>query len=181
MDEIDQVAEARLTKRGFVVSDAQARDDLESRGYGDAGKRTLLLKDYEALYLLYTERLDIPGDNKKISFNYVVEYALKRDALAWTKFLIYRDLRSRGYVPKEGFGFGADFRVYERGDYGAKAAKFVIFGVNEGTEIPVSNLSKSVRQISRMGKVPIVAVVDRRGEVIYYRLSRANFPKIERT
>ena len=28
-------------------------------------------------------------------------------------FLVYRDLRSKGYVAKEGFGFGNDFRVYE--------------------------------------------------------------------
>ena len=33
-------------------------------------------------------------------------------------------------------------------------------------------MTDSVKQISRMGKVPIIAVVERRGEVIYYHLSK---------
>ena len=35
---------------------------------------------------------------------------------------LFRDLKTRGYVVKDGFGFGSDFRVYERGDYGEKGA-----------------------------------------------------------
>ena len=98
-----------------------------------------------------------------------------RDQTAWTKFLIYRDLRTRGYIPKEGFGFGTDFRVYEKGEYGSKPAKYVIFAMNEGTEINVQSLTSSVKQILRMGKLPIIAVVERRGEVIYYHLSKSRF------
>lgn len=47
--------------------------------------------------------------------------------------------------------------------------------MNEGTEINVSSLMESVQQISRMGKTPIIAVVERRGEVIYYHLSKSRF------
>ena len=35
---------------------------------------------------------------------------------------------------KEGFGFGTDLRVYERGDFPDKAAKFVVFALDEGTK-----------------------------------------------
>ena len=31
--------------------------------------------------------------------------------------MIFRDLKTRGYVVKDGFGFGSDFRVYERGNH----------------------------------------------------------------
>jgi tRNA-intron endonuclease len=34
-----------------------------------------------------------------------------------------------------------------------------------------------VRQIVKMGKEAIVAVIERRGEVIYYKVGRANFRK----
>ena len=47
--------------------------------------------------------------------------------------------------------------------------------MNEGTEINVQSLISSVKQISRMGKSPIVAVVERRGEVIYYHLTKSRF------
>ena len=49
--------------------------------------------------------------------------------------MIYRDLRSKGYVVKEGFGFGNDFRIYERGEYGKKPSKYVSVGINEGLNI----------------------------------------------
>jgi tRNA-intron endonuclease len=92
-----------------------------------------------------------------------------------TKFLVYRDLRSRGYVAKEGFGFGNDFRVYERGEYEKKPAKYVIFGINEGTNITARSFSQAIEQIEKMGKEAVVAVIERRGEVIYYKASKMRF------
>ena len=98
-----------------------------------------------------------------------------QDPEALTKFLIYRDLRTRGYVVKDGFGFGSDFRVYERGQFGEKGAKFLIFGLNEGQQEKMGNLQKKIEQITQMGKEPIIAVIERRGEVIYYKINKMNF------
>ena len=89
--------------------------------------------------------------------------------------MIYRDLRSRGYVVREGFGFGTDLRVYERGDYPKKPAKYVVFALDEGIEKGMSELQKSVKEMAKMGKEAIIAVIERRGEVIYYKVSRARF------
>ncbi len=190
-EETTEVAEAVQTSKGFVVKDSPAVDEFRQKGYGEETKKDgLILADYEALYLMYTSRLRVRTKNrskkkgeggnqpKEIRFENMVEDALHRDKSAWTKFLIYRDLRSRGYAPKEGFGFGADFRVYDRGEFGTKPAKFVVFGLNEGTEISIASLSDAVKQIARMGKVPIAAVVERRGEVIYYRVSKARFHEV---
>jgi len=70
----------------------------------------------------------------------------KTDSEVLTKFLIYRDLRNRGYVVKDGFGFGSDFRVYERGHFGEKGAKFLIFGLNEGQQ---EKMGKPTKKNSR--------------------------------
>ena len=99
----------------------------------------------------------------------------KQDDQILTKFLIYRDLRNRGYVVKDGFGFGSDFRVYERGQFGEKGAKFLIFGLNEGQQEKMGNLQKKIEQITQMGKEPVIAVIERRGEVIYYKINRIDF------
>ena len=128
--------------------------------------------------MIYSSKLNVIKDKKKLSFNDVLHTALLRDENAWTKFLIYRDIRTRGYVAKEGFGFGADFRVYDKGNFGSKAAKYIVFAMNEGNEINIKSLTDSVKQISRMGKVPIIAVVERRGEVIYYHLSKSHFREL---
>ena len=64
------------------------------------------------------------------------------------------------------FGFGSDFRVYERGQFGEKGAKFLIFGLNEGQQEKMGNLQKKIEEITQMGKEPIIAVIERRGEVV---------------
>jgi tRNA-intron endonuclease len=133
-----------------------------------------LLETYEALYLLYLNKLVITNGSID-NFGSLLKHVLKYDEEIVTRFLVYRDLRSRGYVVKEGFGFGADFRVYERGEYEKKRAKYVVFCINEGINVKVGELSKNVREIETMGKNAIAAVVERRGEVIYYKLTNMNF------
>jgi tRNA-intron endonuclease len=170
--------DALLKGEKVVVEDSGRFGELEQVGYGEREGKKLVLKDYEALYLLFTGRLALNDDRgRKVTFNQLAEASQARAGDAWTKFVIYRDLRSRGYIVKDGFGFGTDLRVYERGDFPEKAAKFVVFALDEGTEREVEELSDSVRQIVKMGKEAIVAVIERRGEVIYYKVGRANFRK----
>ncbi len=171
--EILQTYSGRLSKKGVVLLGLDPGGELDKKGYGERREEELVLADFEALFLLYSGRLKLVRGRKEVSLNDFVEYALKRDKAAWTRFLIYRDLRTRGYVAKDGFGFGVDFRTYDRGEYGSKPARYVVFGVNEGTEMPTDELKETVAQITRMGKMPIIAVVERRGEVIYYRVSKA--------
>ena len=44
-----------------------------------------------------------------------------------------------------------------------------MFCINEGINVKVGEVSKNVREIETMGKNAIAAVVERRGEVIYYK------------
>lgn len=178
-EETAEYAIDALLKGGrIVVERSEAFGELEQGGYGERDGKRLVLKDCEALYLLHTSKLNLKDEGgKNVTFDGLAESSQRRSRDSWTKFIIYRDLRSRGYVVKEGFGFGTDLRVYERGDFPDKAAKFVVFALDEGTKRKVEDLSESVRQIIKMGKEAIVAVIERRGEVIYYRVGRANFRK----
>jgi tRNA-intron endonuclease len=172
------VISGRLGDKGVYVISAEAKVQLEERGYGDIVGKRFYLKDYEALFLMYAGKIKIRKSRSLIRLDDLVEFALNRDSDAWTKFLIYRDLRSRGYVAKEGFGFGVDFRAYGRGEFGEKPAKYVVFGLDQGREMPVNKMVAFVDQIGRMRKEPIVAVIESRGEVIYYRLSRPRLEKV---
>jgi tRNA-intron endonuclease, archaea type len=174
-EETPPVVEARLANGGQVLVDMQRfQDELRTRGFGEKEDAKYVLKPYEALYLLQTKRLLLVGQDG-ITFDSLFDIVAKHDKSIMSKFLIYRDLRSRGYVAKEGFGFGNDFRVYERGDYEKKPAKYVVFGINEGTNITSRSFYESVEQIEKMGKEAVVAVIERRGEVIYYKASKMAF------
>jgi len=173
---------SRKVEHVVLASDEDARL-LESKGFGIKENEKYYLKDYEVLYLIYNNKLALKRLTRKdkkassgklvdISFTDYVSFSLKRDENAWTRFLIFRDLRSRGYVVREGFGFPIDFRVYDRGDYGNKAAKYIVFGLNEGRTMTLSELKRHVDDMSTMGKEAVIAVVERRGEVIYYKVAK---------
>ncbi len=175
---IEEPIAAKMADSKITVDDKNRFSELELAGYGERDGKKLYLKDHETLYLIHAEKLKLRDEKgKEVSFAELAEKAQSRASDSWTKFMIYRDLRSRGYVVKDGFGFGTDLRVYERGDFPEKAAKYVVFALDEGAETSVDKLRDSVKQIVKMGKEAIVAVIERRGEVIYYRVSRANFNK----
>lgn len=174
MDETP-IVNGELISGQTCISDKNMIHELDLKGFGEKENEKLFLKSFESLYLLYTKRLILKKSKKEIDFDSFMSICQKSDSEILTKFLIYRDLRNRGYVVKDGFGFGSDFRVYERGHYGEKGAKFLIFGLNEGQQEKMGNLQKKVEEITQMGKEPIIAVIERRGEVIYYKINRMNF------
>ena len=173
--EFQNIIQGVLTKKCLIkIDDFRSQDQLRNKGYGDKENNNYFLETYEALYLLHLNKLVITNGDV-VDFSDLLKHALRYDKEIVTKFLVYRDLRSRGYVVKEGFGFGTDFRVYDRGGYEKKRAKYVVFCVNEGINVKVGELSKHVREIETMGKNAIAAVVERRGEVIYYKLTNMKF------
>ena len=169
------LVEGELISDHAQISNKEMIHELDLKGYGEFEDGKLSLKSFESLYLLYAKKLILKKGKKRIDFDSLMSTCHKQDPDTLTKFLIYRDLRNRGYVVKDGFGFGSDFRVYERGHFGEKGAKFLIFGLNEGQQEKMGNLQKKIEEITQMGKEPIIAVIERRGEVIYYKINRMNF------
>jgi len=135
MLDVDEKIVGTLVKDHVVISDKKIQEILEQKGYGEISKRIFLLKPFESLYLLFSNQLELKKESKKINFDKLLQICIKYDIDALTKFLIYRDLKSRGYIVKDGFGFGLDFRVYDKGHFGEKGAKFLVFGFSEGVNI----------------------------------------------
>ena len=166
---------AKFIDEKTIVINPKMQNILNERGFGDSEKDTLILNSFETLYLLYNNKLELKKINKNIVFDELIQKYIQKNDDILTRFLLYRDLRTKGYVVKDGFGFGSDFRVYEKGTYGNKDAKFLIFAFNEGTQQKIGKLYKNIHEITKMGKEPIIAVIERRGEIIYYKINKMNF------
>ena len=175
--------QAVFLKNQTVILEPDMLQKLEQKGYGEIEKDKLILKSFESLFLLYTGKLTLFKGKKKIDFDSLLQIHKQHDENILTKFLVYRDLRTKGYTVKDGFGFGSDFRVYGKGDFAEKGAKFLVFSLSEGKREKIGKLQKMIEEITNMGKEPIIAVIERRGEIIYYKISRMNFnqnaPKME--
>ena len=168
---IEAIMSARGTK--ILVTETKFQDQLRSKGFGESEDSEYILSYCEALYLAFTKRLVIKDSyDVNIGFEQLIKKMLKHDPSVLTRFLVYRDLRSRGYVVKDGFGFGIDFRVYERGEYQKKPSKYLVYALNEGINMKIEELYDLIDQTSKMGKNSVLAVIERRGEVIYYKASK---------
>lgn len=162
-----------LAGKGVKVSKKQNVDELSSRGYGVAEKGELLLSFYEALYLVDKGLLQVEEKiGRTTDFQKLLRCYEEVDENAWAKYLAYRDLRSRGYVVREGFGLGVDFRVYDRGEYSKDTAKYLILSIQEGKPISLEDLAKALQQSQSLKKELILTVMNRRGEVVYYSVSQ---------
>ncbi|MCJ7423881.1 tRNA-intron lyase [Candidatus Bathyarchaeota archaeon] len=162
-----------LAEKGVEICRKQNIDELSSRGYGVVEDDRLLLSFYEALYLMDKSMLEVE-DKKghKMDFQAILQRYKSLDENAWAEYLAYRDLRSRGYVVREGFGSGVDFRVYERGEYSKDTAKYLILSIQEGKPISLGELTNVMQQCQSLKKDLVLAVMNRRGEVVYYSVSR---------
>lgn len=162
-----------LADKGVKIPEKQKVDELSSRGYGIAEDDELMLTFYEALYLMDRKQLEVEDEKGgKIDFQELLKYYENLEEDAWSKYLVFRDLRSRGYVVREGFGLGVDFRVYQRGEYGKDTAKYLILTIQEGKPITLERLAHVMKQCQSLKKELVLAVMNRRGEIVYYSVSQ---------
>ena len=166
-----------LTDKGVTVTDQSSIDALSSRGYGTLENEVFTLTFYEALYLLDKGMLEIKDEKGgAVDFQTLLHQYEAQNGNAWVNYLVYRDLRSRGYVVREGFGVGIDFRIYERGSYGKDTAPYLVLGTQEGKPLPINDLAGALQKCQSQKKELILAVMNRRGEIVYYSVGELHFP-----
>ena len=136
----------------------------------------LNLAFYEALYLLNKEMLEVKDEKgNAMDFQSLLRCYENSDENAWVNFLVYRDLRTRGYVARNGFGIGISFRVYDRGAYGNDTAKYLVMSTQEGMPVPMNSLTNAMLHCRSQKKDLVLAVMNRRGEIVYYTVSKLTF------
>ncbi len=169
-------AKGILTEKGIEISEKSSIDSLSSRGYGTTEKKEFRLYFYEALYLQNKELLEVTNEHKKpVDFRSLLQAYQSKNENAWVNYLVYRDLRTRGYVVREGFGTGTDFRIYERGAYGKDTAQYLVLCIQEGKPLPIKDLTSALQQCQSQKKELTIAVMNRRGETVYYSVSPLTF------
>lgn len=174
----------RLKKRDMIVgklsgvravleSSDLARDLFSQSRFGTViagGKVQLSL--LEACYLQEKEKITIKDSRGRALHHEQILAAGKRAEKAFpTKYAVFRDLRSRGYIVKTALKFGADFRVYDRGvKPGDDHAKWIVYPVHEGSHLTWYDFSAKNRVAHSTKKRLLIGVVDDEGDVTYYEI-----------
>jgi len=169
---------------GRVVVPAQNEaNSLYQDGYGSllADGHLLTLEPFEALYLVEIGRIAVIDEEsrEKLVFQELLWRLSTRGPSLWTRYAVYRDLRTRGFVARDGHALGVDFLVYERGSYGKKTPRYTVYNVWEGAKEPLRHLGDVLNAAKEHDKILRLAVIDRRGEIVYYTMSEMSFEKLE--
>ncbi|MCS7131842.1 MAG: tRNA-intron lyase [Hadesarchaea archaeon] len=169
--------EAYWYKDKIMVWDEAQANQLYQRGaFGkplSGGK--LQLAPVEALYLLDCGKIRVIDRETKqpLKFDELAGKLAKQDPDLMLKYLLYSDLRSRGYIVKTGLKFGAHFRVYERGERpGETHSKYLVHALPEGAKLTPAELARAVRLAHSVRKDMLFAIVDDEGDITYYSLKR---------
>lgn len=158
-----------------VLNVEDAQKVYEKGFYGEIQEDgTLKLFPVEALLLVERNRLEVLTENSEsLNFQALTKIFMKANPELWLKYLVYRDLRSRGYVVRPGYGGNIDFRLYPRGaKLGTDTSKSLIYIVREGAPIGLEELDRVTKLAVSTRKKLEMAVVNRVGEVTYYQVSQ---------
>lgn len=121
----------------------------------------------EATYLFDYDRITIFQDDKELKVEFFKEKLIKSGD--YNNFIVYRDLRNRGYIVKTGFKYGAEFRLYGRGKSpGDGHSEYLVKVLEENDTISILNFSSYIRVAHGVKKSLLLSVVDEEGDVTYY-------------
>ncbi len=183
----EKIWEGELVENRVIVWGSEAVQIYDESGYGkplpEEKSDRVELELVEAAYLLEKEKLKVfekvSGKKKKLDFSDLMAIGAKNVNQFHPQFVVYKDLRDRGYLVKTGFKFGTHFRVYERGvklKRGPKTehehTKWVVHAVEEESAFSLPEMSRAVRLAHNIRATLIWAVVDKENDVTYYQLTR---------
>lgn len=160
---------AELSGNLVIVKDKKGTKLYEKSHYGNMTEEGLQLSLIEALYLAEKEKIKILKNGKKITLDEMFQIIRNEDL--FTKYLVFKDLRNRGYIVKTGFKYGSEFRLYERGKSpGDGHSDYLVKVVSEDYEIHASDFSSYVRVAHGVNKKLFFAVVDEENDITYYNV-----------
>ena len=112
----------------------------------------------EAYYLLVKDKITIedPEKSRFLSSEEFFDIAKKLHHKFEEKFIIYKDLREKGYIPRPGLKFGADFVVYKKGP-GLEHSPFIVHVLPHDAKISAIDMVRAGRLATSVRKKFVIA------------------------
>ncbi|UCE74846.1 MAG: tRNA-intron lyase [Methanomassiliicoccales archaeon] len=154
-----------------AVKDEKEASQIYNKGcYGQPQSGgALKLSLIEAVYLFEAKRVEIKRKNRRMSFVQLFRYANKRYPDFEIRYIVYRDLRMRGYVVKPDIQ-PAHFRVFPRGGRPSKTpSRFWVLAASERGMFDLEDMVSQMRRVQKARKRLLIGIVDEEGDLTYYQ------------
>jgi tRNA-intron endonuclease len=154
----------------LVIIKCDKSEKLHNKShYGIFTDEGLQLSLIEALYLMEKDKINVSKNDEKL-FSDLLQIIHEKSL--YSKYIVFRDLRNRGYIIKTGFKYGSEFRLYERGTSpGDGHSNYLVKVASENDDIQLSDLSSYVRVAHGVNKYLLFAVVDQENDITYYNVA----------
>lgn len=157
---------------GKIYSNSKEAYVLNQKSkFGEKKDDKVYYTPLEILYLLNNKKIEINLGKKILTEEELLKIFQKEDKDILTKYLVFSDLRKKGYIVKTGLKFGAEFRIYETNkdvEYGH--SKWILVIENESKKIDWKEFSSKNRVAHSTNKNLLIAIVNKECDVLYYEI-----------
>lgn len=163
---------AALIAEKVASNSVEAQNLYASKNFGERFNGKILYSLPESLFLVEEGKMEVwDHRQKEISLEELEKKFQRLDKNFLNKFIVYKDLRKKGYVVKTALKFGAEFRVYDKGmSSGKNHSKWILFPVSEHNGFSWQEFAAKNRVAHSSKKNVLVAVVDEEACVSYYEV-----------
>lgn len=165
-EEIVETHTGRLVEEGVLIESPGSLVELD---YGFPNDGGLLVPDVAAFHLQRRGVLQIVDGGKEVSFETILNRGLSSDQSFFLKYLVYRDMRSKGRRLKAGTGEMPYLWFFEKP---GRPCTHMVAAYSRNQSIPLSELEGVLAIAGRFKKGVYLALVDEEGEVSYYEMKR---------
>ena len=143
---------------------------LRNKGIGIDYGGKYLLHIAELLYLLENKKFNIKIRNTKLQ-DLLLLFKHRFHAQLWDLYVVYRDLRKRGFIPRIVKEAPHPTILFSKGK--ESEIKYSVFILSEGRPVPINHLINLIEKAMRNKRIPIFAIVDKDGNISYYEAIKA--------
>lgn len=155
-----KISEVEFKNRTYLSYNSHSQR-LFSKGFGNFIKEEILeLAWYEVLFLLEKKSIIVKHKNKELNF----EELFKKNKIDVSIYLVYCDLKKKGFIVKEGLKFGANFRVYNKNE---KHSKWLVNIYKASEKISANNIIGQNRIANTTNKINLYAIIDLEQNISY--------------
>jgi len=131
--------------------------------------KPLELSLLESAYLTREKKLQVldTRDNHILNLDEILNLGVDRSEDFKDQFVVYAQLRERGYIVRPGLKFGTDFAVYEKGP-GLDHAPFLVHVIPQKKGVVPLDIVRAGRLATSVRKRFIIATVKANGDIAHY-------------
>jgi tRNA-intron endonuclease len=152
---------AELAGNRAVIHDISEANRVYSKGCFGVFDGGLHLDLIETCYLVEKDRISVQCNGRKLALKQLMEHAHSFVPDFEIRYLVFRDMRERGYVVRNDTGF----LIYSRGKKPPAGHAFRLLALSERAPCAIRQIAEAIETTN---KKLLLGIVDEEGDVTYY-------------